>query len=290
MMKNIKNILIAGLVCCGISATTTSCRENEFGEVDLDIPEDTYTPIEASYSFASHCAMYTDADFQRVKQSLDNGSAPQVVKDELQNLKNSKYTLLSYTPTPQTKIVRGDPKGTGFDSENYAYAMRDAAAAYQMGMLWRLTGDDRYATKAVEILNAWANTCTEIASNDANQVLAAGAQGNKVQICTVVADVVVDRHGAGVVVDKVDLIVRLQTGIAVEEAACLLAVALGNHGGMEAAALKLAVHHKAAQRGLAGLPKADHERVEVLRGFGRGVKGHGLVRRAQAQHQSGGEL
>ena len=50
MMKNIKNILIAGLVCCGISATTTSCRENEFGEVDLDIPEDTYTPIEASYS------------------------------------------------------------------------------------------------------------------------------------------------------------------------------------------------------------------------------------------------
>ncbi|MBP3229700.1 MAG: alginate lyase family protein [Prevotella sp.] len=176
-MKNIKNILIAGLVCCGISATTTSCRENEFGEVDLDIPEDTYTPIEASYSFASHCAMYTDADFQRVKQSLDNGSAPQVVKDELQNLKNSKYTLLSYTPTPQTKIVRGDPKGTGFDSENYAYAMRDAAAAYQMGMLWRLTGDDRYATKAVEILNAWANTCTEIASNDANQVLAAGAQG-----------------------------------------------------------------------------------------------------------------
>jgi len=177
MMKNIKNILIAGLVCCGISATTTSCRENEFGEVDLDIPEDTYTPIEASYSFASHCAMYTDADFQRVKQSLDNGSAPQVVKDELQNLKNSKYTLLSYTPTPQTKIVRGDPKGTGFDSENYAYAMRDAAAAYQMGMLWRLTGDDRYATKAVEILNAWANTCTEIASNDANQVLAAGAQG-----------------------------------------------------------------------------------------------------------------
>ena len=140
MMKNIKNILIAGLVCCGISATTTSCRENEFGEVDLDIPEDTYTPIKASYSFASHCAMYTDADFQRVKQSLDNGSAPQVVKDELQNLKNSKHTLLSYTPTPQTKIVRGDPKGTGCDSENYAYAMRDAAAAYQMGMLWRHQG------------------------------------------------------------------------------------------------------------------------------------------------------
>lgn len=176
-MKNFKNILMAGLVCCGITATATSCRENEFGEVDLDIPEDTYTPVDAKYVYASHCAMFSNDDFSRVKKSLDDGTAPQAVKDEFQNLKNSKYTLLSYTPTPQTKIVRGDPKGTGFDSENYAYAMRDAAAAYQMGMLWRLTGDDRYATKAVEILNAWANTCTEIASNDANQVLAAGAQG-----------------------------------------------------------------------------------------------------------------
>ena len=47
MMKNIKNILIAGLVCCGITATATSCRENEWGTVDLDIPEDSYIPVKA---------------------------------------------------------------------------------------------------------------------------------------------------------------------------------------------------------------------------------------------------
>ena len=177
-MNSFKNMLFAGLVCCGITATATSCRENEFGEVDLDIPEEVYVPVSANYSFAGgHCAMFTDADFTRVKQSLDNGSAPQVVKDEFANLKKSNYTLLSYTPNAQTKIVRGDPTGTGFDKENYAYAMRDAAAAYQMGILWRLTGDDKYAAKVVEILNAWAVTCKEIASNDANQVLAAGAQG-----------------------------------------------------------------------------------------------------------------
>ncbi len=175
---SIKNICIVGLVCCGMSATATSCRENEFGEVDLSMPEETYVPVTAQYSYAGgHCAMFTDADFARVKQSLDNGSAPQAVKDEFANLKLSNYTMLTYTPNPQTKIVRGDATGTGFDKENYGYAMRDAAAAYQMGILWRLTADDRYAAKAVEILNGWANKCTEIASNDANQVLAAGAQG-----------------------------------------------------------------------------------------------------------------
>ena len=55
--------------------------------------------------------------------------------------------------------------------------MEDAAAAYQMGILWRLTGDSRYADNAVKILNEWAKICTKITSNDAHQVLVAGAQG-----------------------------------------------------------------------------------------------------------------
>ena len=158
--------------------TLTSCEKNEWGTVDLTIDENKYVPLEASLDFSGgRCAMWTDADFSRVKTALDNGSAAQAVKDELQNLKNSKYSQLSYTPSPTEKIVRGDATGTGVSSENYANAMRDAAAAYQMGLLYRVTGNTQYADKAVEILNAWAATCREITSNDANQVLAAGAQG-----------------------------------------------------------------------------------------------------------------
>ena len=80
-------------------------------------------------------------------------------------------------PEPQELIVRGDPKGTGIDKENYAYAMRDAAAAYQTALIWKLSGDEAYAKKSIEIMNAWALKCKKITSNDANQVLAAGAQG-----------------------------------------------------------------------------------------------------------------
>jgi hypothetical protein len=55
--------------------------------------------------------------------------------------------------------------------------MRDAAAAYQQALLWRITGDDSYAASAANILNQWTNVCKVVTSNDANHVLAAGAQG-----------------------------------------------------------------------------------------------------------------
>ncbi len=149
-----------------------SCQENEHGTVDLTLPE-----TKAEYVYNHPCAMYSQTDFSTVKAKLDDGTAAREVKEEFQNLKNSQYAMLSYTANPQSQIVRGDPKGTEFDSENYVYAMRDAAAAYQQALLWKLTGDNNYAISAIKILNSWAATCKKITSNDANHYLAAGAQG-----------------------------------------------------------------------------------------------------------------
>jgi len=157
-----------------------SCRTNEYGVVDLTLPEgseDVYEPVSESYTYSHPCAMFSQADFDRVKSSLDEGTAPDAVKEAFTALKNNRYTQLSYVATPQEMIVRGGTTGTGYSSETYAYAMRDAAAAYQMALLWKLTGNDAYADKAIEILDAWVLTCKGITSNDANQVLAAGAQG-----------------------------------------------------------------------------------------------------------------
>lgn len=55
--------------------------------------------------------------------------------------------------------------------------MRDAAAAYQLALLWKLTGNKEYAATSVKVMNDWADKCKGIKSNDANQMLAAGAQG-----------------------------------------------------------------------------------------------------------------
>lgn len=176
-MKLNKIMLTAGLAA--LIALQTSCRENEYGTVDLTMPDDTPTdePVAAQYTYDHPCAMYSADDFDYVKQSLDNGTAPQEVKDALQQLKNSTYASKSYVAQPQKWIVRGDATGTEPGVENYAYAMKDAASAYQQALLWKLTGDDEYAATAVKTLNAWAATCVGITSNDANQALAAGAQG-----------------------------------------------------------------------------------------------------------------
>jgi len=176
---NIITIGLSFLMATGFA----SCRENEYGEVDLTMPdneEDKWTDINATYTFdhTQQCGMYTQADFDRVKKSLDDGTAPEAVKQEFELLKNSRYTAPGYTATPLEYIVRGD--GTGITSdgkEKYQEAMNDAAAAYQTALLWKLTGDKKYAEISVNVMNAWAKTCKGITSNDANQMLAAGAQG-----------------------------------------------------------------------------------------------------------------
>ena len=172
---NKKCLIIAGLAA--FMLLPTSCMENEFGSVDLTMPDTPTTPdVNATYTFNHPCAMYTADDFARVKTELDGNTIPEV-SQAFTALKASPYSSLSRMPEPQELIVRGDPKGTGIDKENYAYAMRDAAAAYQTALIWKLSGDEAYAKKSIEIMNAWALKCKKITSNDANQVLAAGAQG-----------------------------------------------------------------------------------------------------------------
>lgn len=172
---NKKCLIITGLAA--FMLLPTSCMENEFGSVDLTMPETPTTPdVNATYTFNHPCAMYTADDFARVKAELTGNTIPEVTQ-AFAALKSSPYSSLSHMPEPQELIVRGDPKGTGIDKENYAYAMRDAAAAYQTALIWKLSGDEAYAKKSIEIMNAWALKCKKITSNDANQVLAAGAQG-----------------------------------------------------------------------------------------------------------------
>ena len=92
-----KTMILSSLVL--LLAVQTSCQENEFGTIDLTMPEEVYVPVEAEYTYNHPCAMFNQADFDRVKKSLDDGTAPQVVKDEFATLKNSRYTLKSYQPT-----------------------------------------------------------------------------------------------------------------------------------------------------------------------------------------------
>lgn len=113
-------------------------------------------------------ALHTQEDFDRIKAQLAAGEAR--VKAGYNRLINNSYASSAYSPNPQGSIISG---GTG---ENYAPAMRDAAAAYQNALRWKLDGSAAHADKAVEILNAWARTCKYI-GGDSNFALGGGFYG-----------------------------------------------------------------------------------------------------------------
>lgn len=174
-MISFKNIIIAGLVGCGL-ATTTACQKNEYGTADLS----KYQPEPVVTLTYNHpCALYSAADFARVKAAIAAGTLNAAQKEEFEVLKSSPYTNGEYGVTTHAheQIVRGDPKGTKEGVQNYTDAMRDAAAAYQFGLLWLITGNETYAQKGVKILKAWVTTCKEVTGNDNDHYLAAGAQG-----------------------------------------------------------------------------------------------------------------
>lgn len=132
----------------------------------------------ADYTSSRHpCALVTESDISRVKAAVSKASASDPVYAAYLKFCGNKYAQASYTASPVATLVRGDVTGTGVASENYMNAARDAAAAFQLALRWKISGETKYADASVAILDAWASTCTGITANDNNQYLAAGFQG-----------------------------------------------------------------------------------------------------------------
>src|SRR5262249_12913188 len=88
-------------------------------------------------------------------------------------LTENKHSALTWKPNPETIVYRG---ADGKHPENYSHLFNDAAAAYALALRWKVSGDDAYANKAVEILNAWATTLTTI-QGTSDRFLASGIYG-----------------------------------------------------------------------------------------------------------------
>jgi hypothetical protein len=115
--------------------------------------------------------LHRQEDFDRMKAKVNAGAQPW--KSGWDVLVANGHSQLTYTPAPVVTLIRGT---TSAGSENYSRAMNDAAAAYQTALRWKISGDSAYANKSIQILNAWASTCTGI-DGDSNQSLAAGLYG-----------------------------------------------------------------------------------------------------------------
>jgi hypothetical protein len=175
---NKRRLISLSFIICylSFSVALTACQKNEYGTVDLS----KYTPEpEVTLTYNHPCALYSKADFTRVKAAIAAGTLTAAQQQEWTALQQSPYVSGDYGTTKHAtqQIVRGDATGTIEGVQNFGIAMRDAAAAYQFGLLWLLTGIETYAQKGVFILKDWAATCKEVTANDNNKYLAAGAQG-----------------------------------------------------------------------------------------------------------------
>jgi len=120
-------------------------------------------------AFAHPGVMHTSEDLARIKAHLQQApwSAGYLA------LKNDHYSSLTYQIRGGhcAKVVRDTPAQCMGEFND------DANAAYQQSLMWALSGDARYATKAIGILNAWSGTLKSIEGHDAP--LAAGLNGFK---------------------------------------------------------------------------------------------------------------
>ena len=115
--------------------------------------------------------LHSDADFARMKAKVDAGAEPWL--SGWQKLTANAHAQLTWTARPAAMIYRG---ADGTHPENYGQLYNDAAAAYALAVRWKVSGDARYADKAVAVLNGWAAVLVGI-SGTSDKFLAAGLYG-----------------------------------------------------------------------------------------------------------------
>lgn len=173
-MKNNKFILSS--LALLFVAMQTSCRENEFGTVDLTMPEEeevVYVP-----NLQHPGILHSQASINAMKQVVaeaDGGSNAYKTYEAMRDYELSQSTY--FMNGPYEKISRDDADWKWTKT----YFEKDFSAAYLNALMWNITGDEAHAAKALEILTKYADTLKEIPqSNDAP--LLAGLQGFQI-IC-----------------------------------------------------------------------------------------------------------
>ncbi|MDR6979312.1 hypothetical protein J2X68_006046 [Streptomyces sp. 3330] len=105
----------------------------------------------APTAFAHPGVTVSRAQLDFVRGKVD--SAAQPWKGAFDQLLASKYASLSRTPKPRAVVECGS-----YSNPNYGCTdeREDALAAYTDALAWYITRDDRYAKKAIELMDAWS--------------------------------------------------------------------------------------------------------------------------------------
>jgi len=133
--------------------------------------EKTETPSAKAAAFVHPGLLHTRTDLDRMRQRAAAGDEPW--KSGLEKLRNDPQSRSDWHLRGPFEVVTREPA----NSKGNAQMVVDGNAAYQNALMWRLTGDEAYARKAIEILNAWSGALQKMDGHDVQ--LSAGLNGFK---------------------------------------------------------------------------------------------------------------
>ncbi|KAF4470855.1 GPI anchored [Fusarium albosuccineum] len=122
--------------------------------------------ISVVFAFTHPGLLVTDADISRIKAKLAAKKEPwQSSWDKLTSI---PFSEADYEPNAVSQIFR---------SENGELLWHDAAAAFNLALRWKITGDDQFADTASNILVAWSKELESLTGGGDDAYLTAGLQG-----------------------------------------------------------------------------------------------------------------
>ncbi|MFD2243793.1 cellulose binding domain-containing protein [Flectobacillus roseus] len=125
--------------------------------------------VNAQVGFTHPGLLHSNADFDRIKLKIANNQEPWI----------SAYNIFKTdVASSKTYSLRGPADSvqrTQTSFRNETIFKRDANAAYNNAIMWKLTGDTAHAEKAIQIMNAWSYTLKALYGSEVQ--LTAGQQG-----------------------------------------------------------------------------------------------------------------
>jgi fibronectin type 3 domain-containing protein len=126
------------------------------------------TPTGAPSPFVHPGCLHILSDFTRMATNVAAQNYPWF--NSYQLMTNESEARLSWGGDPQGAITRSSSGG------NFARCQDDALAIYYLTLEYRITGNTSFASAAINIMNAWSGTVTNI-TGDSNYALAGGLCG-----------------------------------------------------------------------------------------------------------------
>lgn len=168
-------LIFSMLLLLGVPSCAQDASQEENG-TKPEPPSEKPVVEQVEVVFDHPCAYVNAEDLDRVCRRISGKDESDPVYASWLEFSRNEWAQETIRPSALETVVRGDPKGTG-TTENYIICARQAAAAFQLALRWKLSGDEKYAESARAILNEWALVNKRITANDSNQYLLAGFQG-----------------------------------------------------------------------------------------------------------------